>query len=152
MKFVELIAAGVFVAAWVFAAQAIPTLPAQIPTHFRWNGVADQMGSPASLWMLPIIVTAFYLVLTGAQFMPSRWMNYPVKITEKNREAVYALGRAMLPAIKVGTLLIMFGIEWATIDAARRGAMGPFFMGAVFAPAALLIGILLYYTLKMRAA
>lgn len=152
MKFLEAIAAGICVAAWALAARAIATLPHQIPTHFGWSGVADKTGPAESLWMLPVIVTAFYLLLSGAQFMPSRWMNYPVRITEKNREAVYALGREMLPAIKVCTLLTMFVIEWATIDAARRGAMLPHFMGAIFAPVVVLIGILVYYTLKMRAA
>jgi hypothetical protein len=93
-----------------------------------------------------------FLFLTVIARTPSSSMNYPVKITDQNRAAVYALARELLPALKAATLLTLLGVEWAMIDAAARGAVGPLFMIAVFAPVALIIGTLVFYTFKMRAA
>jgi uncharacterized membrane protein len=152
VRILELIAAAIFVAAWILAALAIPTLPAQVPTRFGLDGAPEQMGSAATLWVLPAIATGVYVLMSATQLMPRRWMNYRgVTITDENREAVYALGRAMLPAIKVGVLLTTVAVEWSTIDAAERGTMGPFFAATFLTPLALTIGTAIYYTLKMRA-
>ena len=67
-------------------------------------------------------------------------------------EAVNMLGREMLPAIKVSTMLAMLAVVWGTLDAAVRGTLAPHFMAIVFAPVALIIVITIYYSLKMRAA
>jgi uncharacterized membrane protein len=147
----EVISAGLFVAAWLLAAQAIPTLPPRIATHFDIKGVADGFGPAASLSELPVIATALYAIMSSAQFMPARWMNYPVKVTDRNRAAVFALGREMLPAIKVCAMLTLVGTEWGTIDGAVRGTIGPPFVTAIFAPIVILVGIIVYYTIKMRA-
>ena len=147
----EAVAAAIFLETWLFAAQTIPALPARVATHFNWSGVADDSGPAGSLWMLPILSTVLYLGLTATRFMPDRWLNYPVKITDGNRDGVYALGREMLPALKACTLLALFGSEWGAIDGAVHGAMSPYFTTAVFAPVAAIVVILIYYTLKMRA-
>ena len=78
-------------------------------------------------------------------------MNYPVTITDRNRDGVYALGREMLPRVKVCTLLTLLAVEWGAIDAASRGSLSPFFLAAIFAPVILLLGLMIYYTLRMRA-
>jgi hypothetical protein len=94
------------------------------------------------------------LGLTATRFMPDRWLNYPVKITDRNRAAVYTLGREMMPALKVCTLLALlalFAAEWGSIDAAVRGAMGSSVTTAIFAPLGLIVAVLIYYTLKMRS-
>ena len=83
--------------------------------------------------------------------MPQRWMSYPVKVTDRNREAVYALNREMLPALKAATLVTTLIVEWGAIDAAQRGTMSPYFNEAVVAALILTFGVVIYYTLKMRA-
>jgi uncharacterized membrane protein len=150
-RVLEGISAGVFVAAWWLAAAVIPTLPPTIPSHFAWNGTADGTGSPLALWALPVVVTVLYAGLSAAGFLPRRWMNYPVKITDRNREAVYALNRKMLPALKAASLFTVFVVEWGALDATQRGMMSPYFNAAVIASIALPFGVLIYYTLKMRA-
>ena len=151
-RVLEGVSAGVFVAAWWLAATVIPMLPAIIPSHFNWSGAADGTGPKAALWALPVVVTVLYAGLTGAGFMPRTWMNYPVKITDRNRDAVYALNREMVPALKAATLLTTLIVEWGALDAAQRGAMSPYFNGAVIAALVLTFGVVAYYTLKMRAA
>jgi hypothetical protein len=61
-----------------------------------------------------------FLNLNAVQLIPTRRMNCPVTITDRNREGFYALGREMLPAVKVCTLLILLAVEWGAIDAANR--------------------------------
>jgi uncharacterized membrane protein len=148
---IESAAALIVLAAWVFAAHAIPELPARVPTHFGLSGTADATGPASSLWLLPAAITAMYVFLSALQVVPARFMNYPVKITDRNREAVYALGRALLTAVKGCTLLVLLAVEWGSIDAAGRGSLGPLFFAAMIAPVVLLLGVTAYYMLKMRA-
>jgi uncharacterized membrane protein len=150
-RVLEGISAGVFVAAWWLAATVIPKLPPTVPSHFGWNGTADRTGPGIALYALPVVVTVLYAGLSAAGFMPQRWTSYPVKITERNREAVYALNREMIPALKAATLLTTLIVEWGAIDAAQRGSMSPYFNEAVVAALILTFGVVIYYTLKMRA-
>jgi uncharacterized membrane protein len=147
----ELLAAGIVVLAWILAVQAIPTLPQRIPTHFGLSGAPDGYGRASSLWFLPAFATGMYLLLTAVRFVPNRLRNYPVAITERNRERVYALGREMLPGIKVCAMLTVLAVEWEIVDAATRGSLSPYFFAAIFAPALLLIVFVLYYVKRMRA-
>jgi hypothetical protein len=48
-------------------------------------------------------------------------------------------------------LLTILAVEWGAIDAANRGSLSPFFLAAIFAPVILLLALMIYYTLKMRA-
>jgi hypothetical protein len=47
-------------------------------------------GPAALLWTLPAIATVTYALMSLVRFLPGRSMNYPVKVTDENREAVYA--------------------------------------------------------------
>jgi hypothetical protein len=150
-RLIELPALAFVAAAWLLAARSIHALPAQIPTHFAANGAVNAMGPAYTLWFLPIVITAMYVFLSALQFIPVQFMNVPVAITDRNRARVYALVRTMLPLLKAGTLLILLSVEWAVVDAATRGSLGPLFFWAVWAPMVLLLGILVYFVLKMRA-
>jgi hypothetical protein len=57
----------------------------------------------------------------------------------------------MLPAVKVCTLLTLLAVEWGAIDGATRGSLGPSFIELIAVPLLLLLGLVLYYTLRMRA-
>jgi hypothetical protein len=151
-RLLEGISAGIFAAAWWLAATVVPRLPAIIPSHFNWSGAADRTGPAIALYALPVVVTVLYAGLTGAGFMPRTWMNYPVQVTDRNREALYALSREMLPALKAATLFTTLIVELGAIDAAQRGAMSPYFNAGVIAALVLTFGVVIYYTLKMRAA
>ena len=151
-RVLEGVSAGVCVAALWFAAAVIPALPAIVPTHFGWNGAADRTGPSTTLWMLPVLVCVLYLLIGLAGRLPQRWLNYPVKVTDRNRDAVYALGREMLPALKAASMLTLFVVEWGSFDATQRGAMSPYFNGAAITMIALIIAVLAYYTRRMRAA
>ncbi len=149
--FLEFPAAAIVAVAWVFALTSIRSLPARIPTHFGLNGAADASGPATSLWLLPSVITATFVLLSAVQLMPPRYMNLPVKITEHNREGVYALAGTMLTALKVCTLLLLLTAEWGSIDAATRGSLNPLFFPSIAVLVILNIGLMSYFTRKMRA-
>jgi hypothetical protein len=151
-RLLDALSGGIVLACWLYAALAIPSLPPQIPTHFDLAGTPDGMGPAESLWLLPALATALYLGLIGARFIPARFRNYPVTLTDANRARVYSLGDAMLIDITVCTMLTMIGIEWGAIDGAVRGSLGPGFYFAVFGPVALIAAVVIAYTIKMRSA
>lgn len=148
----DALSGGILVAAWLYAAYAIPLLPARVPTHFDLAGQPNAFGSPASLWILPVLTTALFLILIAARYIPARFRNYPVKLTDANRARVYALNDEMLLIITACTMFTLLGVEWGSIDGAVRGSLGLPFYVAVFAPVALIIAIVIAYTIKMRAA
>ncbi|HTV72685.1 MAG TPA: DUF1648 domain-containing protein [Candidatus Acidoferrales bacterium] len=150
-RVLELAAGGMLIVAWLLAARAIATLPPLIPTHFGLDGRPDAHGSSATLWLLPAIMTAVYLLVSVNQFIPPRRLNLPVRITDRNRDGVMVLTRELLLAVKVCAMLTVLAVEWACIDASTRGALGPLFSVAIYAPVALLIGVIVYYTMRMRA-
>jgi uncharacterized membrane protein len=147
----EILAVSIVGATWILALQVIPTLPPRIPTHFGLSGAPDGYGPASSLWFFPAFVTGMYLLLTAMRFLPSRLWNYPVAITERNRVGVYALGREMLPVMKVCTMLVLLAVEWELIDAATHGSLSPSFSATIFTPVLLLIGVVFYYVKRMRA-
>jgi hypothetical protein len=151
-RVLEGLAAGLLLAAWVFAGLTIPALPAIVPTHFGFSGVPDGAGPKASLWALPVLCTVLYGIIIGTQRLPMTALNFPVKITDRNREPVYALAREILPALKAGAVLCFLGLEWGSIDSAARGGMSPIFVPAVYGPVVLIFAVLIVYTVRMRSA
>jgi uncharacterized membrane protein len=148
----EVLGLAVVAAAWLLAAQVVPTLPARIPTHFGVSGAADAYGPHSSLWLMPAVITGMYVFLGAAQLIPPRFMNVPIALTVQNRTAVYALAREMLSVLKFGTLLTLLAVEWGVIDAALRGAIGWYFTLVLSVTVGTCIGIGAYYIMRMRSA
>lgn len=71
------------VAFWIIA-----NTPENIPLHFNAQGEIDRWGESWTIIGLPLIALALYGLLTLIQHRP-QWCNYPVKITDENREQAY---------------------------------------------------------------
>ena len=76
-------------------------LPQQIPTHYGISGQPDSWGGKNSIFILPALSLFLYILLTAVRFMPDRFFNYPVAVTEENRERLASLSREMLSVLKV---------------------------------------------------
>ena len=61
---------------------------AEVPLHFNAQGEVDRWGDASTALLLPAITLMLYGLLTWLQRHP-RWCNYPVEITDANRESVY---------------------------------------------------------------
>ena len=71
------------VAFWIIA-----NTPENIPLHVNAQGEIDRWGESWTIIGLPLIALVLYGLLTLIQHRP-QWCNYPVKITNENREQAY---------------------------------------------------------------
>ena len=86
-------------------------IPEEIPMHFNAIGKIDRWGSKAELLILPVIAWLMYGLLTAVEHIPRIW-NTGVRVTEENRERVYAVLGHLLSTQK---LLIMVTFAWITL-------------------------------------
>ena len=107
-------------------------IPQKVPMHFNAAGQIDRWGSKAELLILPVIAWLLYLLMTVVEQFPGAW-NTGVKVTEENRERVYALLGHMLSTLK---FLIMVMFAWITLWCALAKPLPvcflPVVLGAVF--------------------
>ncbi len=82
---------------------AYGSLPDTIPTHFNHEGQADGFGSKSTLWLLPSIGFAMYIVLLIVNRSPHRF-NYTVDITETNAAYQYALACRLIRVINLSVV------------------------------------------------
>jgi uncharacterized membrane protein len=114
------------------------SLPDRIPTHFDISGHPTSWGSPAILWLLPLVGTGVYLLITVLSSIRFRRYNLPVRVTENNLPFIQDKTTEMLGWIKAEMLCLFCYIQWGIIQAARSSefrlspVLMPVFLGAVF--------------------
>lgn len=121
-KTLEVIGLGMLaVLYWItYAALRGPgPLPDRIPTHFGITGQPDAWGSTATLWLLPIIGTGLYLLLTVLASIRFRRFNLPVRVTESNLPFLQEKTSEIVAWLKLELLCFFVYIQWAMIQAAR---------------------------------
>lgn len=107
-KWLEALAISGCIWLWTFCVRAYTILPETIPTHFNFKGVADDFGSKATIFILPSIATAIYVLMTYLNQYPHIF-NYMVKITEENAENQYRSATRMLRWVKL-FVVVLFSI------------------------------------------
>jgi Protein of unknown function (DUF1648) len=95
---------------WFFWSQ----LPAQIPTHFGISGTPDDYGAKSNLVVLPAIAMVLYGLLTAVSFFP-RAFNYPIAVTDENRDRLQAIAVAVLGWLKAEITWAFAYITWVDI-------------------------------------
>ena len=80
-------------------------LPDQIPSHFGSDGRPDSYGSKSSLWLLPILGTAIFGLMTFINRRPD-WFNYPVKITPENAPTQYIMATRLIRVLKASVTIL----------------------------------------------
>lgn len=118
-------------------------LPEQVPVHWDWNGHANRWDTPTQLFMLPGIGLFMYLFMTIMSFFPSKF-KYPMKVTDSNRAAVYAMAVRMLQWTKLLSIALTSYISYATVSAALSGGREMISMWPVAIFVALTLGISFY--------
>ena len=125
-------------------------LPARIPTHFDADGNADGWGTPAMLWLLPIVSAAVYLLMTWVARFPAAF-NFPMRTTAAARPRLEAIALNMISWLKLEVTALFAWIQHQTIGLARQGhgALSP-----VFLPVVLMVvfGTIAWHIAAMRRA
>ena len=70
-------------------------IPDTVPTHFNAAGVADSYGSKRNLAFEPVLAAFLLLFLSLMERIPAIW-NFPVAVTEENRERLYKIAMIMM--------------------------------------------------------
>jgi uncharacterized membrane protein len=114
-------------------------LPLRIPTHFDISGQPNAWGSPQVLWLLPVIGTGLYLLMTALGSIRYRRYNLPVRVTQANLSFIQDQTAVMVSWIKFEMLCLFAWIQSTIIQGARTGefhlspAIVPVFLVVIFA-------------------
>lgn len=90
MLIFDVINFGLLAFLWWFTVRNYRDLPEAIPVHFDFEGKPDRYGSKKYAFLTPVIGTLFYILLAYVIRDPGS-ANYPVKITDDNREAQFLI-------------------------------------------------------------
>lgn len=87
------------------------SLPEIIPSHFDFMGRPDSYGNRLQLIAEPLIALMIVVIMELVCHFPSMW-NYPVELTEENREFLFGVTLIMVSIIKViiTALLLYIGL------------------------------------------
>jgi uncharacterized membrane protein len=133
---------------FILVYQSWGILPDRIPTHFGFAGQPDAWGNKASLFFLPIMTVAMYLLLTIVSRFPHTF-NYPGKITKENAATQYLMARYLIAVLKVETIWLFAYIQWVTIEVALGKTTG---LSNLFLPIFMIVmlGTIVVYFYKAR--
>jgi uncharacterized membrane protein len=93
-------------------------LPEQIPTHFGPNGLPDSYGSKTSLWLLPILGSVIFGLMTYINRRPD-WFNFPVKITAENALTQYTMATRLIRVLKASVTILFAYLVWGIISVSK---------------------------------
>ncbi len=121
---------------------AWPTLPDRVPTHYTFNGQADAWGSKGTILIIPITCVLLYVGMSVIEKFPNVW-NTGVRITDKNRQAVYLQLKNLLVTLKLSLVLTFAYITFAEI---YFKSIGSLFLPIMFI---LTFGPIVYFMTKV---
>ena len=118
------------------------SLPEQMPIHFNPSGEVDDYGSRTMIFLLPglAIATSVIIVLIGRD--PKNY-NFPVKVTDQNREALIGESRLLISAIMLITNGLLAYIHWGILQIGLGNQKG---LSATYIW--LFIGLILFLTIN----
>lgn len=81
-RLVELVSWALVILSLVYTIDRIPSLPAEVPTHFGFNGHPDSYGPPWTYALMPVIMLVCLALVSGfVHFLPTRFWNAPPKFS-----------------------------------------------------------------------
>jgi uncharacterized membrane protein len=147
-KILILISSLCVIAMWVYLYIVWSNLPSIIPIHFDISGVPDRFGNKSSVFLLPITALIMHISLVVLSNMP-HCFNYPVKVTEKNGEALYKIGKQLIILLDMELSLMFLILLWEDIQNSI-GNISRLGIGRMFISIAIIIGTVVYETIRMR--
>lgn len=99
-------------------------IPDQIPTHFGLSGEADAYSGKSAILINPIVGWLLYGLVSVVARFPQCW-NTGVKVTEENKERVYAVLLSMITFVNFHLVLIFV---YTTVMMANGRSLHGWFM------------------------
>ena len=136
------------------------SLPAQIPTHFNSQGVADGFGDKSTILLYPGFAGFLYILFTGVMLAmavthdPKKLINLPEsakeKITPDQAEALRSFILPSLMALKIIVMGLIAYLAYANLQVAFGYASDIGYWPFVFAAAILgVVGLLLLRVFRL---
>jgi uncharacterized membrane protein len=98
-----------------YVGYSYPSLPDTIPTHYDIYGVADSFVSKGWIWFAPCLMLAIFLMMVAfARFVKN--FNYPVEVTEENKERLYLNSRLVIYVMAFEIVAFFSWNEWNDIQ------------------------------------
>jgi len=150
-KTLEIIAFLLLLINWAVTAIALlgpNPVPAKIPTHFNSAGQPDGWGTPAMLWMMPVMATGVYLLMSLVARYPSSF-HFPGRVHPSARRGLEAVALRMISWLKAEVVFLFAWIQYQTIGFARggRGTLSPLFLPVVLV---VVFGTMVWHITAMR--
>lgn len=126
-------------------------LPERVPIHFGLSGRPDAWAGRGSVLALPVLSVVLYGALTLVQRLPGRWYNYPVTITEENRDRQERLARDLIRWLKAALMGLFAHLTVGLLRTALGEAAG---LGAWTVPSwiGVMVGLVVVYLVRARRA
>jgi hypothetical protein len=125
-------------------------LPGAVPVHFGITGEPDTWAGKESLLLLGAWSLGLYIFLTWFNRRPQSF-NYPVAITEHNRERQYRLGQSLISALKAEAVWLLAIISWDSTQVALGRAKGLGLLFLLLVVVLILSAVLIYTRSASRA-
>lgn len=118
---------------WIAAIYAYTFLPEIIPIHFDGSGIANGYGNKATMFLLPVIGTAIFILVTVLSKYPQIF-NYTVRITDQNKQYQYKNTTRMLRCLKlsIAIIFIVIVIDMYLSGTKKMDGLGSWFLIMVF--------------------
>lgn len=123
------------------------SLPEQVPTHFGFDGSPDHWGSKNTIFLLPIITTFLFALLTIVNRYPHSF-NYLKPITPENALGQYTSATRMIRKLKMLLLFWFNVILWQIVQTAQ-GMQQMLGKGFIFLFLGSILGLIGYHTYQM---
>jgi uncharacterized membrane protein len=146
----EAVCIVLLVSLWIGVVVVFPDLPKRIPRHFNAAGTADGFGDKSNIFVLPLVATFEYFLLTILQKYPHIY-NYLNEVTLENAEKMYTSATKLMRHIKLVVLIILSAVVVLIYRSVITNSFG---IGTWFLPASiglLLIPLVIYLTGKGRS-
>lgn len=134
--------AGILMVTWLAAALEYSSLPPVIPIHFNFRCEADNFGPRWNIFIPALISTVLGISLFWLSRFPHIY-NYPVKITESNRERQYHLASMLVLRIKALIALMFLFVTLSIAGSSKGNDYLPAWL--IFFPLAALFMMIFYY-------
>ena len=101
---------GLVVFLWWFTIKNYNSLPKRIPVHFDMQGQADGFGGKIFAFLMPLLAVGIYGLFTYGVRYPEG-TNFPVEITDQNRDAQFLIMKIGMRALFVVMTIIFMNIQ-----------------------------------------
>ncbi len=134
-KIIEIIGVVFVLGLWILTLSNYADLPETIPTHYGINGKADAFGDKQSIFILPIVATLLYVLLSVVSKYPHTF-NYIIEITPKNAEYQYKISTRMMRILKISIICVFMLIVYNDIQNGKGNTDG---LSVCFFPTTMLL-------------